>query len=139
MLNAICDFNSIKVRLERIILLVFFLPLSYFNSIKVRLEPTCPTTRQLMLLYFNSIKVRLERCSAFITRKRAKPFQFHKGTIRTGQTDSKLTVTEANFNSIKVRLEPSFALPNSMRYEKFQFHKGTIRTFSWYCSLRTCV
>ena len=32
------NFNSIKVRLEPVYQIHFFLPFSYFNSIKVRLE-----------------------------------------------------------------------------------------------------
>ena len=55
----------------------------HFNSIKVRLEHATAQSCGYALPHFNSIKVRLERSSAFVTRRRAKLFQFHKGAIRT--------------------------------------------------------
>ena len=53
-------------------------------------------------------------------------FQFHKGTIRTGNA-YQVAVFVGNFNSIKVRLELNAAV-NSIYVRSFQFHKGTIRT-----------
>ena len=55
---------------------------TYFNSIKVRLELLVVLLVLLVLFYFNSIKVRLERAAAGASAGGA-PFQFHKGTIRT--------------------------------------------------------
>ena len=53
--------------------------------------------------HFNSIKVRLEQARGIRTFTESQ-FQFHKGTIRTGETPKK--EREAiYFNSIKVRLE----------------------------------
>ena len=52
-----------------------------FNSIKVRLEQDW-FIRFLNIFNFNSIKVRLEPIEAF-TVSTNNAFQFHKGTIRT--------------------------------------------------------
>ena len=54
---------------------------------------------------FNSIKVRLERKQDYKDQIEKHLFQFHKGTIRTGNLDG-------------LHLRP----------QRFQFHKGTIRT-----------
>ena len=59
----------------------------------------------LLLVNFNSIKVRLEPNVYLHSLTEATVFQFHKGTIRTGD-DNVLKVTDRTF----------------------QFHKGTIRT-----------
>ena len=56
----------------------------YFNSIKVRLEPILINTDYILLLNFNSIKVRLELLK-LICYKLTWIFQFHKGAIRTWQ------------------------------------------------------
>ena len=85
---------------------------------------------------------------SFDNNTTASIFQFHKGTIRTGEEPSRL-IELNNFNSIKVRLEPtSFSCEareaynfNSIKVRLehgggnhcfgrllFQFHKGTIRT-----------
>ena len=56
-------------------------------------------------------------------------FQFHKGTIKTQNTDQLLTVHIINFNSIKVRLKQNFNLDDKFGVSLFQFHKGTIKTF----------
>ena len=123
------DFNSIKVRLEptnsasalsyrlfqfhkgtiRTVLQVpVFSSIRYFNSIKVRLEPYLPVTLPKILLYFNSIKVRLELFTKVVPPLLTL-FQFHKGTIRTGDVP-KYRHNFPYFNSIKVRLEllPTF-------------------------------
>ena len=104
------------------------MPFCYFNSIKVQLE-------LWQKIYFIFVFV----------------FQFHKGTIRTCLTLSKVMTQLSNFNSIKVQLEraSSAALMlatsyfNSIKVQleqfcwtcicstiSFQFHKGTIRTLS---------
>ena len=62
------DFNSIKVRLERVLMFIGALSLFYFNSIKVRLELSIYVAIFIGNEYFNSIKVRLERSS--LIRKR---------------------------------------------------------------------
>ena len=54
-------------------------------------------------------------------------FQFHKGTIRTGEVLPVYFKEVIHFNSIKVRLELIYALGLLAAY-LFQFHKGTIRT-----------
>ena len=54
----------------------------YFNSIKVQLEPVFEVYRQVFHKDFNSIKVQLEPGS-HSRNNQHKPFQFHKGTIRT--------------------------------------------------------
>ena len=54
----------------------------YFNSIKVRLELLLLSLFLLLLAYFNSIKVRLEQGSGNDSIGEHL-FQFHKGTIRT--------------------------------------------------------
>ena len=55
-----------------------------------------------------------------------RQFQFHKGTIKTGQ---KVITTADNkdFNSIKVRLKLG-GVCSSVCVPPFQFHKGTIKT-----------
>ena len=104
------------------------------------LKPSCATN-------FNSIKVRLE-LPLSTPQTSPPPFQFHKGTIRTGKI-IKFNGLRLHFNSIKVRLElrlAAFSLLHlhyfnsikvrlELRYfvvgeygTKFQFHKGTIRT-----------
>ena len=76
-------------------------------------------------------------------------FQFHKGTIRTKNTDAKVKALHRYFNSIKVQLEQVEHCVNSLNSyhfnsikvqleritieevetpSAFQFHKGTIRT-----------
>ena len=76
--------------------------------------------------YFNSIKVRLELEYNPARCKHLKLFQFHKGTIRTG---NKIVLSgfDQYFNSIKVRLE-HHRFSNAPTARSFQFHKGTIRT-----------
>ena len=80
--HHIANFNSIKVRLERLLRRVQHLRSIYFNSIKVRLEHLDATQDQVDDGDFNSIKVRLER-GRHQTADGSKVFQFHKGTIRT--------------------------------------------------------
>ena len=58
-----------------------------FNSIKVRLELTALRVIAAFLLYFNSIKVRLELIQVDTQVNTNLAFQFHKGTIRTAETD----------------------------------------------------
>ena len=55
---------------------------TYFNSIKVRLNPVAPLVPSLASGNFNSIKVRLNRRSWSCGQRSARPFQFHKGTIK---------------------------------------------------------
>ena len=75
----------------------------HFNSIKVQLEQFVPKTITLLYLYFNSIKVQLEQPSRS-RKRRARKFQFHKGTIRTSPS-SPSALCVPYFNSIKVQLE----------------------------------
>ena len=81
LLKAHINFNSIKVRLELIVLMAVCLVLNYFNSIKVRLEPS-----KRFVFAADTL------------------FQFHKGAIRTLRLILVLHRL-LNFNSIKVRLE----------------------------------
>ena len=60
----------------------------HFNSIKVRLELIVLKKEGMLLDDFNSIKVRLER-STFIITASSTRFQFHKGTIRTRYANGK--------------------------------------------------
>ena len=96
-----------------------------FNSIKVRLERVSEPGLPIDLRNFNSIKVRLELAYA-IGLLLAFLFQFHKGTIRTNCI-LPVTVLGVDFNSIKVRLEHTSA-SCCTPMTQFQFHKGTIRT-----------
>ena len=81
-MQAVADFNSIKVRLE---LLAVFRQLQYFlfqfhkGAIRTQQSKAIP----IVLYHFNSIKVRLEL-------RKLTPFECFR----------------LNFNSIKVRLEP---------------------------------
>ena len=78
-----CYFNSIKVRLEQIVLNATQRRLTYFNSIKVRLEQRTAYQDTLVPTHFNSIKVRLELNTDTANTSVVNSFQFHKGTIRT--------------------------------------------------------
>ena len=53
-------------------------------------------------------------------------FQFHKGTIKTGNRLFRSCVY-GHFNSIKVQLKRR-SLARPVRASEFQFHKGTIKT-----------
>ena len=55
--------------------------------------------------YFNSIKVQLELREGSALPPLLCPFQFHKGTIRTGATIMAFVHNHPYFNSIKVQLE----------------------------------
>ena len=100
-----CDFNSIKVRLERFLAILRTCVLPYFNSIKVRLEHILLSYGLPLERDFNSIKVRLER----VDNMRDSLFLLH-------------------FNSIKVRLERIIVFLYKVGVPLFQFHKGAIRT-----------
>ena len=82
MIIARLYFNSIKVRLEPVILFTDSANVRYFNSIKVRLELFALISYVLGIIDFNSIKVRLEQILNSICSVEFR-FQFHKGTIRT--------------------------------------------------------
>ena len=56
-----------------------------FNSIKVQLEQIILNKANRTYWNFNSIKVQLERAAAGAAAG-GVPFQFHKGTIRTQAT-----------------------------------------------------
>ena len=75
-----------------------------FNSIKVRLERLNDYITFSSLTNFNSIKVRLEQLSRRFP-SRYTVFQFHKGAIRTAERAADVEKNK-DFNSIKVRLEP---------------------------------
>ena len=99
--------------------------ISNFNSIKVRLErPPRPCPRPLFQ-DFNSIKVRLEQ-AGYLLNAAILVFQFHKGAIRTDSPDGGRVCSSVfqfhkgairtlllrngrrlhlDFNSIKMRLE----------------------------------
>ena len=123
------NFNSIKVRLERIgsaisaganLLFQFHKGTirtvtldstsgirSNFNSIKVRLERSNRWVVAYFRSDFNSIKVRLELTLLNLLIFLQSKFQFHKGTIRTSFAIAKMSsLVFIYFNSIKVRLEP---------------------------------
>ena len=97
-------FNSIKVRLKLIKVLIYALGLIFQFH-----KGTIKTNARLVILlykrYFNSIKVRLKRMFLCKSRINSSTFQFHKGTIKT-----------RIFNPVV-----------SVAFE-FQFHKGTIKT-----------
>ena len=119
------DFNSIKVRLKQLkpvdcypVAIAFQFhkgtiktsstlinrhSLRHFNSIKVRLKRNQSAPVSALICYFNSIKVRLKLAGA-ASYCQPIPFQFHKGTIKTGGMSSGGGCL-LNFNSIKVRLK----------------------------------
>ena len=76
-------FNSIKVRLKRVLVLLPSVEVASFNSIKVRLKLRWLFAQHNFYGPFNSIKVRLKPLS---TRQIQTlfAFQFHKGAIETG-------------------------------------------------------
>ena len=86
------------------LLLLLMRKLLHFNSIKVRLEPIDEGCVHTICGDFNSIKVRLEHTTVSSSIEQLS-FQFHKGTIRTGQHGCR-KCRQGYFNSIKVRLEP---------------------------------
>ena len=76
--------------------------------------------------YFNSIKVRL-RPGDFLQNLQQYAFQFHKGSIKTGNGSRTWGTGIFNFNSIKVRLRPATGSDDTVPVG-FQFHKGSIKT-----------
>ena len=70
---------------------------------------------------FNSIKVRLKLTGTKVPDI-CKPFQFHKGTIKTKSSVSVLT-SLSYFNSIKVRLKPVY----STYYAALEAHFNSIK------------
>ena len=92
------------MRLEQENRRIKFLWVLHFNSIKVRLELVMVKLIIRLLLYFNSIKVRLEPSVRKLNLRENQVFQFHKGAIRTFLM-TRATCGLADFNSIKVRLE----------------------------------
>ena len=99
----------------------------YFNSIKVQLEHSFLIALTTSRCYFNSIKVQLEH-SRFTRSWVARLFQFHKGTIRTVNTNFNWTLKilfqfhKGTIRTCKVLRPLRWIIPT------FQFHKGTIRT-----------
>ena len=83
----------------------------HFNSIKVRLKLPDSNISVSAKQHFNSIKVRLKHLSCLVDSVLSE-FQFHKGTIKTGDTGCR-------FHSDR----------------QFQFHKGTIKTLVCYSCL----
>ena len=79
------NFNSIKVRLKLLLILLPNQANVYFNSIKVRLKLHHTLIPLDYIQYFNSIKVRLKPTLLHLHHL-PLPFQFHKGTIKTSQT-----------------------------------------------------
>ena len=79
-----------------------------------------------MYSHFNSIKVRLELRREQPIAERLQ-FQFHKGTIRTLDTNNgRENITVFQFHKGTIRtVHPYMA---SVKSIQFQFHKGTIRT-----------
>ena len=96
-------FNSIKVRLERLMDYDAYYKYQSFNSIKVRLEQS---VSRFIAAHFG---FQFHKGTIRTTITNVKPsdfsaFQFHKGTIRTSdKMTSRPCLT--SFNSIKVRLE----------------------------------
>ena len=81
----------------------------------------------MLYKHFNSIKVRLKlRNATGIVGDLL--FQFHKGTIKTGQ--SVLTLVFEKFQFHKGTIKTIQARINQMASSAFQFHKGTIKTNS---------
>ena len=76
------NFNSIKVRLRLVVCRPALQGGDHFNSIKVRLRPEMAAVGFLGTSHFNSIKVRL-RPSTSHALDISRPFQFHKGSIKT--------------------------------------------------------
>ena len=78
-----CNFNSIKVRLERVNARSFIATYEKdFNSIKVRLE-LVPTSANGSILIFQFHKGTIRTGTSRAADGRNRTFQFHKGTIRT--------------------------------------------------------
>ena len=113
----ILNFNSIKVRLELLLLLWILIVSLNFNSIKVRLELFLYLLFMNRFNNFNSIKVRLEPLQKYKEIQNSK-FQFHKGTIRTVVRFLRQLLL-INFNSIKVRLERKICRTNKHNFTNF--------------------
>ena len=100
-------FNSIKVQLELLKIIIKVLIYAYFNSIKVQLEQV--STKEFSLnpifqFHKGTIRTDLSHRHMFT----AQVFQFHKGTIRTSQK-LMLVLLFLYFNSIKVQLEQTLS------------------------------
>ena len=103
-MQRIRNFNSIKVRLEHLLLKKPSTLSDYFNSIKVRLElPYASKVVAVVGFQFHKGAIRTRLDTSRNSRK--KLFQFHKGAIRTIIIYIS-AIWLKHFNSIKVRLEP---------------------------------
>ena len=99
--------------------------LLHINSIKVRLKRNDCSTSRRNNTNFNSIKVRLKRENKTGTR-RLRPFQFHKGTIKTGPSQLRLH-RNSKFQFHKGTIK-TIVIDCIFAFTSFQFHKGTIKT-----------
>ena len=99
---------------------------AHFNSIKVRLELPQKTSLKSAIRYFNSIKVRLEP-AIFVSLSFSRPFQFHKGAIRTGGSGL-LVLDDLPFQFHKGAIRTTDSSLEHSAERLFQFHKGAIRT-----------
>ena len=77
------NFNSIKVRLERVAAKNVNSPVNNFNSIKVRLERLNPLWRYLGISGFQFHKGAIRTYICAQIQLLSVSFQFHKGAIRT--------------------------------------------------------
>ena len=98
----------------------------YFNSIKVRLKLIKVLIYALGLIFQfhkGTIKTKFPKRD----KSGAVVFQFHKGTLKTTRWYHFIDINK-NFNSIKVRLKRMFLCKSRINSSTFQFHKGTIKT-----------
>ena len=106
-------FNSIKVRLKRLHLLLVHSLHFPFQFHKGTIKTIIFSFSLHSSSYFNSIKVRLKRQLRLHIRQTLL-FQFHKGTIKTNNQGN-INVDFNYFNSIKVRLKLGEYGSNSLR------------------------
>ena len=101
---AFC-FNSIMVRLRRLLSLKPPLPTKYFNSIMVRLRPTYTIGHLYNVTEFQFHYGTIKTSARLVDKLMLQAFQFHYGTIKTtARRHCRRHVSY--FNSIMVRLRP---------------------------------
>ena len=83
------NFNSIKVRLERLNIVRLYANKT-FQFHKGTIRTARNYIENLRIAHFNSIKVRLEPAATQISFNVVVSFQFHKGTIRTSSVSVSL-------------------------------------------------
>ena len=108
--------------------------LTHFNSIKVRLNLIILLQMLLLLNWFQFHKGTIKPSFGFMFPKLGRKFQFHKGTIKPGCW-TLLWVVRRQFQFHKGTIKPKGEGRQGFPLHPFQFHKGTIKPVSFWIFL----